>query len=395
MDIQDKEPVVTTPVENTVAASAAGINSTSERMAIISVTAHGAKLGQRLRKHFLDTTNHTVECFEKEGRQSGDEATPFSSMKPHMETWFKTYDKLLFIMATGIVVRMIAPYIKHKSEDPAVVVMDEQGHFAISLLSGHLGGANEWTADIAQVIGATPVITTATDVNGIPAPDVLARKLQCKVEDFNALREVNSALVAGERVPYYIDDTLFFLHEYEAVAKEQGITLIRFNPHTVTGKSLCETGGENAPRVIITDLLLPVGPRTLVLRPPTMVVGVGCRRETPKELILAAITDSLNNVNRSPKSVVAAASVIVKSDEVGLLAAVEELQWPIHFFTQEEMAPFIEASHIEESNFVKQTIGVGNVCETTALLQAKSQTLLQKKTVYPRTTVAIAQVQSK
>ncbi|WP_276757903.1 cobalamin biosynthesis protein, partial [Veillonella seminalis] len=74
---------------------------------------------------------------------------------------------------------------------------------------------------------------------------------------------------------------------------------------------------------------------------------------------------------------------------------VEELQWPIHFFTQEEMAPFIEASHIEESNFVKQTIGVGNVCETTALLQAKSQTLLQKKTVYPRTTVAIAQVQSK
>ena len=362
MDIQDKKPTLKTFIQ---------YSTVSEQIGIISVTAHGAKLGQRLRKYFLATSHHMVECFEKEGRQSGEAATLFSSMKPHMETWFKTYDKLLFIMATGIVVRMIAPYIKHKSEDPAVVVMDEQGHFAISLLSGHLGGANEWTAEIAQVIGATPVITTATDVNGIPAPDVLARKLECKVEDFDALREVNSALVAGETVKYYVDDTLYFFHQYEAAAKAQGITLIRFNPHTVMGKFLCEEGGENVARVIITDLFLPVGPRTL------------------------AIKDSLLNVNRSPKSVAAAASVNVKSDEVGLLAAVEELQWPIHFFTQEEMAPFIEASHIEESNFVKQTIGVGNVCETTALLQAKSQTLLQKKTVYPRTTVAIAQVQSK
>lgn len=370
----------------------------SLRTAIISVTTHGAKLGQALRTHLLSTvaeTNSEVVCFEKEERISGAKATTFASMKPHVETWFTTYDRLLFIMATGIVVRMIAPYIKHKSEDPAVVVMDEQGQFAISLLSGHLGGANEWTAEIADVVGATPVITTATDVNGIPAPDVLARKLQCKVDNFTALKEVNAALVARETVPYYIDGTLYFLHHYEAVAKSQGIELIRFNPHTVIGKALLETGGAEAPRVVITDLILPTGPRTLVLRPPTMVVGIGCRRDTSKELILTAISESLAHVNRSPKSVASAASVIVKADEVGLLAAVKELQWPIHFFTQEEMAPFIEQSHLEESNFVKETIGVGNVCETTALLQAKSQTLLQTKTVYPRTTVAIAQVQSK
>lgn len=370
----------------------------SLRTAIISVTAHGAQLGQALRTHLTSDDammSSQVVCFEKEGRTSGARATTFVSMKPHMETWFKTYDRLLFIMATGIVVRMIAPYIKHKSEDPAVVVMDEQGQFAISLLSGHLGGANEWTAEIAEVVGATPVITTATDVNGIPAPDVLARKLQCKVEDFTTLKEVNAALVAGETVPYYIDDTLYFLHHYEAVATAQGITLRRFNPHTVTGKALVQEGGETAPRVVITDLVLPTGSRTLVLRPPTMVVGIGCRRDTPKELILQAVSESLAYIERSPKSVASAASVIVKADEAGLLAAVEELQWPIHFFTQEEMAPFIEQSQLEESKFVKETIGVGNVCETTALLQAKSQTLLQTKTVYPRTTVAIAQVQSK
>lgn len=370
----------------------------SLRTAIISVTTHGAKLGQQLRAYFTRAEalgQVDIACFEKEGRTSGEAATTFTAMKPHMEMWFTTYDRLLFIMATGIVVRMIAPYIKHKSEDPAIVVMDEQGKFAISLLSGHLGGANEWTAEIADVVGATPVITTATDVNGIPAPDVLARKLRCQVEDFTTLKEVNAALVAGETVSYYIDDTLYFLHHYEAVAKAQGIELIRFNPHTVTGKSLLQQGGDETPRVVITDLILPTGPRTLVLRPPTMVVGIGCRRDTPKELILQAVSESLANVERSPKSVASAASVIVKADEVGLLAAVKELQWPIHFFTQEEMAPFIEHSQLEESNFVKETIGVGNVCETTALLQAKSQTLLQKKTVYPRTTVAIAQVQSK
>ena len=114
-----------------------------------------------------------------------------------------------------------------------------------------------------------------------------------------------------------------------------------------------------------------------------------------KELILDAIQQSLAAHKLSPKSLVTAASVIVKQDEVGLLEAMQIMGWPIVFYTQDEMAPLIEEEELKESNFVKGTIGVGNVCETTALLAAKSRTLIQHKTIYPKTTVAIAQVTSK
>lgn len=319
--------------------------------------------------------------------------TTFSSLSSLMKDLMGQYDRLLFIMATGIVVRMIAPYIKHKSVDPAVVVMDEQGQFAISLLSGHLGGANEWTAELAQLVSATPVITTATDVNGLPAPDVLARKLSAAVEDFSVLKEVNAAIVAKEIVPYYLDDTLYFSSYYKKLAKEMGIAVQCFNPLTVTGRAAC--GNLDAAQVVITDLVIPRGPRTLVLRPKSITLGIGCRRGTSADYIKAAILDALESIGRSLYSVQSIGSVTVKSDEIGLLQAARELNIPIHFHTPEAIEYIIESQGLEESKFVKETIGVGNVCETTALLEAKSQTLLLKKTKYQGITIAIAQVQSK
>lgn len=381
------------------------------RIAIMAVTAKGAALGQQVAAQ-LRQSGDAVVCYEKSGRESGDEAIVYTSLKPMMEEIFKGYDRLLFIMATGIVVRMIAPYVVHKSSDPAVVVMDEGAHHAISLLSGHLGGANEWTAEIAQIAGADPVITTATDVNGLPAPDVLARKLGLAVDDFTDLRHVNAAIVAGEPVRYYLDTSLSEFEAYREQAMAYGIKVVPFDGATCQGDDLPRSNGDKVDsvqrtdrvkstgdnegdivvRIIITDRVMTVAGTRLFLRPKTMTVGIGCRRDTPAEMIEAAVLDSLANLGRSPKSVYGAASVIVKADEKGLLAAMKRLGWPIQFYTQEEMKPLIAAADIEESNFVKQTIGVGNVCETTAMLLAKSRELWQKKTVYPRTTVAIARV---
>ena len=159
------------------------------RTAILSVSERGAKLGQRIRSLVAPH----ADCFEKENRPSGGEAIYFDSLKHHIGQIFKDYDQVLCIMALGIVVRMIAPYIEHKSKDPAIVVMDEVGHHVISLLSGHLGGANEWTQSISLAIDADPVITTATDVNGLPAPDVLARHEHLLVDDFHALYAFNKS----------------------------------------------------------------------------------------------------------------------------------------------------------------------------------------------------------
>lgn len=381
------------------------------RIAVMAVTAKGAALGQQVAAQ-LRQSGDAVVCYEKSGRESGDEAIVYTSLKPMMEEIFNGYDRLLFIMATGIVVRMIAPYVVHKSSDPAVVVMDEGAHHAISLLSGHLGGANEWTAEIAQIAGADPVITTATDVNGLPAPDVLARKLGLAVDDFTDLRHVNAAIVAGEPVRYYLDTSLSEFETYREQAMAYGIKIVPFDGAACQGSDLPRSNGDKVDqlqrtdiakstddnerdivvRIIITDRVMTIAGTRLFLRPKTMTVGIGCRRDTPAEMIEAAVLDSLANLGRSPKSVYGAASVIVKADEKGLLAAMKRLGWPIQFYTQEEMKPLIAAADIEESNFVKQTIGVGNVCETTAMLLAKSRELWQKKTVYPRTTVAIARV---
>lgn len=374
------------------------------KTAILSVSKRGAELGQRIKALVAP---HAV-CYEKTGRESGGEAIYFDSLKPHMGDIFKTYDQVLCIMALGIVVRMIAPYIEHKSKDPAIVVMDEAGHHTISLLSGHLGGANEWATTIALAIDSDPVITTATDVNGLPAPDVWARNEQLTVDDFNTLIAVNSAVVAGEQVNYYIDESIpnsaiLMQSAGEHVGKHGKVYGFIVDCSSDEAKvnlvddkiSVQMLQNSRSHCVVVTDKIIPTASHQLILRPKTFTMGIGCRRDTPKELILEAITQSLEQHQLSPKSLLTAASVIVKQDEVGLLAAMRELGWPIKFYEQEEMEPIIEQQKLHESTFVKGTIGVGNVCETTALLAAKSQTLIQEKTIYPKTTIAIAQVTSK
>lgn len=400
------QPIVDGSVNSNKVTDISDVNGTrrketSVRTAIISVSTKGAQLGQRVKALVAPHG----ECYEKTGRQSGGEAVYFDSLKSHIERIMRDYDQVLFIMAMGIVVRMIAPYIEHKSKDPAIVVIDEAGQHTISLLSGHLGGANEWTRTIALAIDSDPVITTATDVNGLPAPDVWARKEGLVVDDFQTLIAINAAIVAGEIVPYYIDESLPHGERLVASAKEhlgQHSEVYTFNAMTSSeidthadrsiNRHRKNAINSDSFRVVVTDKMITTTPNQLILRPKTFAMGIGCRRDTPKNLILDAIQQSLEKQKLSPKSLLTAASVVVKADEIGLLTAVQELGWPIVFFEQDELATVIEEYNLTESTFVKRTIGVGNVCETTALLAAKSHTLIQEKTVYPKTTIAIAQV---
>lgn len=395
------------------------------KIAIISVTAHGALLGQKIADFWATQQEaEIVQCYEKIGKESiayeqvTSERKPkkiiFQTLSKIMGDIFTSYDHILCIMATGIVVRLISPYVVHKSSDPAVLVMDEQGKFVISLLSGHLGGANEWTKDVAHISGALPVITTATDVNNLLAPDNLARIYHLGLSDFETLRQVNAAIVAREKVPYYIDKSLFSSEELFAAIQQQGGEVFYFTPeeekiplpldkkngqtfqylHTITDSD-AQRLKSNKFNILITDKLIETPNCTLFLRPKTMVVGIGCRRDTDRETISAAIKGSLAKLNRSDDSVLTATSVDVKADEIGLLETIKSLHWSIHFYKPEEIEDYLEEkpSFIHESNFVKKTIGVGNVCETTSLIMAQSKILMQKKTIYPRTTVAIAQVQ--
>lgn len=352
------------------------------KIAVISVTKKGACLAERIAGAF----DGPVSIYAKNGRGSGNRAVCFDSLSCLIQDIFTKYDGLVFIMATGITVRVIAPYIRDKRRDPAVVVVDDNGCHAISLLSGHLGGANALTVKIGQCIGARPVITTATDLANKPAPDLLAKELGFALEPFACLKTVNAALANGDRVVFFLDDELFDAQRIEAVAAAMAIDL---KPITEMRRET-EAGYDAA--VLLTDKYVDSLKPHIYLRPPTLAVGIGCRRGTPEEEIRQALKNSLATIRRSLQSIAVIGSSVVKADEEGLLAAGKNMNIPLRFFTNEALEGCIEQQKLRISTFVKQQIGVGNVCEAAALLAAQNDKLLMDKTKYGKITVAIAEI---
>lgn len=350
------------------------------KLAIIAVTNHGAYLASRLA---LTLTADRVDVYVKSERNPLGANHIFDSLSQLMGEIFYQYDGLIFIMATGIVVRVIAPFIQSKKTDPAVVVLDDRGCHAISLLSGHLGGANELTRRIGLAIGARPVITTATDVSGLPAADVLAVKLGTKLEPFDQLKVVNAAIANNASVKFFLDSSLPQQQRYCDAA-----TAMKVQFHDLSKL----TGSAFDAAVIITDKILPIDKPHIFLRPPTLAIGVGCRRNAESEKITAAIIDACKQIGRSPDSIALLASSIVKKNEVGLLAVSQQLSVPAQFYDNTVLKCCIEQQQLEISPFVKEQIGVGNVCEAAALVAGRTSLLLLPKTKYPQITIAIAQV---
>ncbi len=350
--------------------------------AIISVTDSGARLAARTAAKLAGKT----DLYAKVGREGGTGAHVYESLGDLVTAIYARYNGLVFVMAAGIVVRLIAPHIRDKRFDPAVVVMDEGGGHAISLLSGHIGGANELARAVAAAAGATPVITTATDVANKPSPDVLAARLRLEIEPFDELKHVNAAIVAGQRVVFFIDYSLPNPKYYVDRAAEEGVML-------VTSDDLVHAGRYDAAVVISDKELYMVKPH-IFLRPATLAVGVGCRRGVTSAALFTAVADACRKIGRSVKSVAVIGTSILKEDEIGLLAMVEQMNVPLATYGNEELQRCIDAHCLDTAEFVEEKIGVGNICEAAALLAAGADKLLLPKTVYDKITVAIAEAKS-
>ena len=297
------------------------------------------------------------------------------------------YDGLIFVMATGIVVRTLAPHLVSKLLDPAVLVMDDGGRNIISLLSGHIGGANRLTAYLARELEANPVITTATDVNNLLAPDVVAADLQCLPTPKRNLPLFNGSLLTGQRLVYWVDSQLKARKNYEAVLQRHQIAY-----RLVENLSEALVGIDSEKLyVVITSQAenLPSEENILYLQPRMLIAGVGCRRNTPKELIAQALAEACGSIGWSTGRISQLASTVVKADEAGLLAMAEELQVPIEFFENQQMAEMIEKYQLKESNFVKKTIGIGNICEAAALCCVPQGRIALSKHKYEKVTVAL------
>lgn len=344
------------------------------KTAIITLTKGSVELGLRLHERLAGS-----ELFvpEKHRDLAYGKGTPFSDLKSFVGRTFSDYDGLVFIMATGIVVRTIALFIKGKDVDPAVVVMDEGGRFAISLLSGHLGGANDLAKEVAEVAGATPVITTATDVCGKPCAEDIVKDLDCEIENVSGIKQVNAAFLHDEPVAMNLtanrdkvlgNGNLVFYDTFEELIKS----------------------GYDA-RICVTNKLIPrIEESCLILRPKNIVVGVGCNRNTSTEEIGDVVSKVLKDAGLSQKSIRNLATIDVKNDESGLLSFAERRGLTIDFFSKEELekANYVTAP----SMHVMDAVGVGGVCEPAAMLSARASKLLVNKVKSGNVTVAVAEI---
>lgn len=326
-----------------------------ESLALFCLTPGGVRLAQRLRP-LLPQLSTISECFTSEKLlQPG--FTVFSgSFAETMAQAFKRFDALVVIGATGIVVRVIAPLLQDKLTDPAVVVLDERGEHAISLLSGHIGGANRLTQQIAELINADPVITTSTDVNGVAALDLLAQKLDAEIADFrHAVKSVNQMLVSGDRVGLWLDPRVNVqLTEYD----QRGFIPVA-DLHSLPDLSVlvCISYHSDLPPTAI-----PV----YQLVPKRVVLGVGCRRDTPFATLHPLLLQKFAELHIDPLALRAIGSITLKQDEAALQQLAHCYRVPFYVFTPEALR--VHEHRFPCSNFVRQTVGVGCVSQPAACL---------------------------
>ena len=321
-------------------------------------------------------------------------------------------DAIIFVGATGIAVRAIAPFISGKSVDPAVLVIDEAGRYVISLLSGHLGGANALARTAASLIGAEPVITTATDAEGAFAVDTFAKENGFLLTDLRKAKEVSAKVLRGEKLRIYADIPMERLvqrparHEAEIVpAQEIGRAdiIISYRTHMLNpALPACNTDEiasdhpADAMQLSFSEHRNPKLSATSadavqVDHPADQDVGLGARKGVTQAEVAAAVASCLEDAGIDPRAVVALDSIDLKKQEAGILAYSYESGVPFVTYTAEELRT-VEGA-FASSRFVQSVTGVANVCERAAAFAAGRNghaEVLVHKTIHGNVTTAVA-----
>lgn len=342
-----------------------------KKTAIYALTPRGARLGRILADKLSGDLFLPVRLAKVHG------AIAFDGLLERVAKGFSLYSRHIFIAAAGIVVRAIAPHLKRKDQDPAVIVLDQEGEYAISLVSGHLGGANELARKVAQLTGGSAVITTATDTAGVPAIDVLAKERNLSIANLKAVKSINMALLEGKPVQIFDpEDRLGLKHRERVIFAMEWINnedqWINGHPGVwVTWKSHKANTEMNR----------------LILHPRCLVAGVGCNRGTKAREILNLIKNTFQKQRLSFESLRCLTTIEAKKGEQGLLDAAEELDVALMFFGKSELES-VKTPH--PSSVVKKHMGVSSVCEATALLKTGGGRLLVTKKKSLNATLAVA-----
>lgn len=348
-------------------------------LSLAAFTARGCELAAKIAAVFPGSSVWAPE-------KLGSDALPLPDLHAWTGERFAGGGALVFVGAAGIAVRAVAPFVKDKFTDPAVLSVDEAGRYVIPLLSGHVGGANALARRIAEVTGGEAAISTATDVSGLFAVDVWAAEQELAICGREAAKHISAALLRGEKVGFCSD----FPAEGplpEGVLEVSAAQSVS-DPSVTEASAAHGEGGEHLrPELgvrVTLDEEASAFAETLRLIPKVVTVGVGCRRGISEEEIRAVVLNVLHEHHISPKAVCRLATIDVKKDEAGLLAFAERMGWPICFFTAEELSAV--PGEFAASAFVKDTVGVDNVCERAAVFSGGK--LLIKKQAGGGVTVA-------
>ncbi len=325
--------------------------NTENKTAVFYITERGHRLAERLREHYPDLD---IIRFSKGKTQS---------------IWGE-YERFIFIMAAGIVVRTIASLIEDKKSDPAVVVLDEKGRHAISLLSGHLGGANDLAREVADFLGGQAVITTASDVNDLAPIDLWAQDNDLVIEDWELLPRIGTRLINNGRLSVYTECELPMPEGYVRVDEPASADLI------VTHRILVSSCNDE-------------NPMTLTLRPRDLVLGIGCNRGTSPEEIEDAVRKALAGHDVAFASVRSVATIDIKAEEPGIVVFCRRHSLDLISFTPEELNG---VDGISKSEAAFRATGANAVAEPAALLAAGAERLLVPKQKAGNVTVAVAEL---
>ena len=345
-----------------------------ENVSVLAITKNGINIGEKLKELFPNWDIFVPSKLSNENKSIIWYSEPTSDKIIEL---FKNSNALICLFSLGAVIRLIAPYLKDKKTDPAVIVIDDKTNFVISVLSGHIGGANELTQEISEKLNALPVITTAADVNKTIAVDLVGREFGWKIDDETTVTKISAHMVNAE--PIGVFQQTGNKKWYKELPKNVTI----YN-------SLEELKKSNSKAyLIISDTIIDneLAQESVIYRPQSLVIGIGLHWDTTKDTIKDGIEHCLKKFNLSSKCIAKLVSIKKSEDVQGLIDLGEEMKIPVEYVNREELAEIITPN---PSNTVKAFEGTASVSEAAAIKISNGELIVEKQKFPPNLTIAIA-----
>ena len=349
-----------------------------KKIAVLAITKNGIEIGLKLKEYFSD-----FEIFAPIKFSNDNEKIQWyeNSTTQKIVDLFKNNDGIICLFSLGAVIRLLAPHIKDKKTDPAVNVINDNANFMISVLSGHLGGANELSNEIAEKMGSTPIITTAADVNKTIAVDLVGREFGWKINDDSNVTRISAFMVNKEKIGVFQN---IGKKEWWKGKLPENITFF-------SDMKELKDSDSKAYLIITNDEINDeeVEKDSVVYRVPNLVVGIGLHWNTSKETILNGVNETLEKFELKQNQIARFVSIKKDKDVIGLIELGKEMNIPIEYIDREELATITAPN---PSKTVQAFEGTASVSEAAAIKSSEGELIVEKQKFPPNLTVAIARM---